>query len=185
MSGCAVTTRRPARAGTRRSCRLLLTAGVVAAALSPLGCATTGYHPRGTGSYGYEHTQVSPDTYAVRYRARLFGGDRGTGDAADKVLLQLWRRCAELTLEQGHDYFIVLNRTLDEQYGTGDAVREFLSMGTASTRRLMVEVTIRLFRGAAPETRIDEHGQEPGERQGYDAVDARALLAELKASKKK
>ena len=76
------------------------------------GCAT-GYHVSGfTG--GFEETQLNPDVYRVSFRGNAYTSmDR----AADFTLL----RSAELALENGYPYFVIVDEkqwTKNETYTT-------------------------------------------------------------------
>ncbi len=63
-------------------------------------CAT-GYHSHGLGG-GYEDLKLTDDTYMVTFK----GNGYTSQDRAFKYAL---RRCAELSKENGYNYFTVLN----------------------------------------------------------------------------
>ncbi len=66
-------------------------------------CSSTHPYKQAQGSgYGYKETAISADRYRVHYKAR--GTDNA--EAMDMALL----RAAELTLLQGYDWFVVVNR---------------------------------------------------------------------------
>lgn len=80
----------------------------VAAALLAACASTPTYAPAATANGpGYSETQIESNRYFVSYRA---------GSPADAQLIQDYAllRAAELTLQRGHDWFIVDRRTLDE-----------------------------------------------------------------------
>jgi hypothetical protein len=80
------------------------------------GCGQpTPYQPAVDG-YGYSEQQIEDN----RYRVTFAGNDL---TAADKVQNYLLYRAAELTLDQGYDYFTVVDRNLERStayWGTGD-----------------------------------------------------------------
>ncbi len=84
--------------------RIILLAG----ALSLGACATTpAYQPANSeNGYGYYSTSLGQDRHRVTYN-----GNSGTGlnTVTDYALL----RAAELTVEQGKDWFLVLERSTD------------------------------------------------------------------------
>ena len=76
-------------------------------------CATaTPYQPAtpasGDGGYGYAEHKIEANRYSLS-----FGGNALT--ERDKVESYLLYRAAELTLEQGYDYFIVAQRATDNR----------------------------------------------------------------------
>lgn len=67
------------------------------------GCASSpGYKAANGSGYGYSETKISDDRYRVQYKAR--GDD--SQPARDYAML----RAAELTLLQGYDWFVVVDR---------------------------------------------------------------------------
>lgn len=82
-----------------------------AVALMIAGCATTQgpYHPaRVHGSEGYSEVRLSPD----RYRVTLSGD---TFTSRDKVEGYLLYRAAELTIQQGYEWFRVVDRETERE----------------------------------------------------------------------
>ncbi|MBR9912463.1 MAG: hypothetical protein GYB33_19150 [Gammaproteobacteria bacterium] len=66
-------------------------------------CSSTHPYQRAQGSgFGYKESAISTDRYRVHYKAR--GND--TAEAMDMALL----RAAELTLLEGYDWFVVVDR---------------------------------------------------------------------------
>ena len=63
------------------------------------GCATA-YKPNGLGG-GYSDMALSDDTYKVSFRGNGYS-------SPELVQTYLLRRCAELTLQNGYKYFIIL-----------------------------------------------------------------------------
>lgn len=64
-------------------------------------CAT-GYHST-AGTGGFEETRLNETTFQVRFAANAY-------TESNRVSKFLLRRCAEITLEQGHRYFLVLQQ---------------------------------------------------------------------------
>ncbi|MEE2565306.1 CC0125/CC1285 family lipoprotein [Hyphobacterium marinum] len=88
-----------------------------AALIALAACASpTPYQQAGTpGGYGFEQSQIEYD----RYRISFSGNSLTDRDTVETYLLY---RAAELTLENGYDYFWVTERATDEdtrRYGTG------------------------------------------------------------------
>lgn len=88
---------------------ILLPALLVAA------CATSGsYGPAdGPGDVGYSEQQIETNRFRVTYRA-------GDAIAAEDGAL---RRAAEVTLEEGYDYFTVVARATDRERARSDGAR--------------------------------------------------------------
>lgn len=130
-------------------------------ALALAACATPSvYAPAtGPGRPGYSELKIENDRYRVTYRN---AGSEAA--AADYALL----RAAELTLQQGYDWFVVDNRTTDQSgQGSGPRVgvgvgginsggRTSVGVGTSVGFNLgggvksTVSLEIRLVRGAKP-----------------------------------
>ncbi len=64
------------------------------------GCAT-GYHRQGWTGGGYSESQLQEDTFRVSFKGNAFVDKE---KAQDYLLL----KCAEITLDHGFDYFIIL-----------------------------------------------------------------------------
>ena len=69
--------------------------------LSSLAGCSTGYHPANLLGRGYSEMALSQDTYVVS-----FNGNGLTSEGT--VQSYLLRRCAELTLNSGYKYFVVI-----------------------------------------------------------------------------
>lgn len=90
------------------------------------GCAT-GYHPSGfTG--GYSDMKLQDDIFKVSFRGN---GYTGRGKTSDLALL----RCAELALENGYKYFVILGENSDVQAST------YITPTTANTQGSIVSTT--------------------------------------------
>ncbi|WP_218814015.1 CC0125/CC1285 family lipoprotein [Rickettsiella endosymbiont of Dermanyssus gallinae] len=72
--------------------------------LALTGCATT-YQPSGF-SGGYEDIQLSENIYKISFNGNSF---------ASKELVQnyLLRRCADVTIQKGYKYFVILNENIE------------------------------------------------------------------------
>jgi hypothetical protein len=92
--------------------RSALVFALAAGALSVAGCATeTAYRPAtGTGFYrtGYSDTRIEPN----RYRVTFSGNSVTDRDVVERYLLF---RAAELTVQNGYDYFVMADRDTDRQ----------------------------------------------------------------------
>jgi hypothetical protein len=83
--------------------RALMFAMVMLAA----GCATeTAYQPAGQEAYGYHEQQIE----ANRFRIGFNGNSVTNRETVETYLLY---RAAELTLQQGKDYFVIASRNTD------------------------------------------------------------------------
>jgi len=88
------------------------------------GCATTRYEPLGEAS-GEEIEQINDNTFRVEYRVSPFTSQ----DALDEFLL---RRCADVTLQQGYDYFAMTEKFIILSYHRSTSV------------------TLKMFKGRQP-----------------------------------
>lgn len=83
---------------------LLRTLAVVATVAALAGCATpTPYQAAATSPYGYRTQQVGPDHYLITFT----GNDVTPRETVEIYLLY---RAAQVTLESGNDYFILVNK---------------------------------------------------------------------------
>ncbi|HEX8554111.1 MAG TPA: hypothetical protein VF695_05345, partial [Sphingomonas sp.] len=90
-------------------------AAIAASTLVVAGCATeTTYRPatgRGFNRTGFSERQIEPNRFLVN-----FAGNSVT--ERDTVERYLFLRAAELTLQQGYDYFVLAERDTDRQTRT-------------------------------------------------------------------
>ncbi|GHG67542.1 hypothetical protein GCM10010919_16300 [Alishewanella longhuensis] len=71
------------------------------------------YRPAKGNGYGYSELQISQNYYRVTFKAR--------GDERGKARAYALRRAAELTAEQGYDWFVVVDKeTIAERDRTSD-----------------------------------------------------------------
>ena len=93
-------------------------AGLVALLLALAGCAAnpTPYQPA-TNGYGFSQQQLESNRYRVTFA--------GNGDTSlDTVRNYMLYRAAEVTVESGHDYFVVVDQDTQSRtiyHGTGSA----------------------------------------------------------------
>ena len=96
---------------SRKTNRIMLLGALASGALLISGCATeTTYRPAtGTGfaRAGYSDHQIEPDRFEVTFS----GNSYTSRDTVEKYLLY---RAAELTVQQGGDYFIMADRNTDK-----------------------------------------------------------------------
>lgn len=157
----------------------------VAAALVLGACATAPtYEPAArAGAPGYSETQVEANRYFVTYRA---------SSAADAAMLQDFAllRAAELTLQNGRDWFWVDRRTLDDEPARRFGPSIGVGIGAGNWGRhtgvnVGVGVNIPIgggsdaqrARAATIEMRLGE-GVKPDDPNAYDA---HALSTNLRA----
>jgi hypothetical protein len=104
-------------------------------------CATP-YQPVGLEG-GYSHTRVGADMFNVVFR----GNADTTWPTAENYTLY---RCAELTLESGFDYFIVVTSSPDSPLFQASPGSYPSTTSTGRGSYPMVVVTIRAFKGERP-----------------------------------
>jgi hypothetical protein len=81
----------------------------LAAALALAACATpTPYQPAQSGREGYTERRIENDRFMISFQGNSLT-ERNTVEA------YLLYRAAELTLDSGYDYFMVLNRDVDQK----------------------------------------------------------------------
>lgn len=157
---------------------------VIAAAAALAACASTppAYAPAASQSVaGYSETQIESNRFFVTFRAP---------SGADPALLQDYAllRAADLTLQNGRDWFWVDRRSVDEQAtrSSGPSVGVGVgagSWGNRSGASVGVGVNLPLggqrqtARAATLEIRFGE-GPKPDDANAYDA---RATSANLRA----
>lgn len=162
----------------------MMRALILVAALALAACASTpAYGPAASPSgAGYSERQIESNRYFVTYRA---------GGSADAALLQDYAllRAAEVTLQQGGDWFWVDRRGLDEEGAANAGPRFSVGVGGASFGGnsgvglgVGMNFPIGGQRGqqahsATVEMRIGQ-GPKPAEPNAYDA---REISANLRA----
>jgi hypothetical protein len=155
-----------------------------ACALSLTACASLApYGPqRGPGGQGFSEQRIESDRYRVTYN-----GVGAPGPVADLALL----RAAELTLEQGYDWFEVTQRYIDGRPDSAGGVRPSVSVGFGSSSGRYggyrysgssTGVGVGLnFSGPSPTSTVLEvrlgRGPQPDRGEVYSAGEVRANLS--------
>ena len=158
---------------------------VVAAAVLSLGaCASLApYGPQqGPRGQGYSEQRIESDRYRVSYN-----GVGAPGPVADMALL----RAADLTLDQGYDWFEVTQRYIDGRPDSAGGFRPSVSVGVGSSSGryggyrysgTSTGVGVGLnFQGPSPTSTLLEVrlglGARPDRGEAYDAREVRRALA--------
>jgi hypothetical protein len=156
--------------------RRALASALACALLAACATAPTVYGPSGDRPTGYSETQVEAESWRVRFNG---GADVSFRRVEDLAL----RRAAELTLEQGYDWFLVVDRlqegdddrptrvggSVGGYVGSGGSRGSSIGIGVSidpSAGRKSVRLEILMRAGPAPEA-------DP------DAYDASAVLGYL------
>lgn len=160
---------------------------ILAVALSALtlaACASLApYGPsRGPSGQGFSEQRIEGDRYRVSYR-----GVGAPGPVADRALL----RAAQLTTEQGYDWFEVTQRYIDGRPDSAGGMRPSVSLGYGggsygggrygrySSSGVGVGVGLN-FSGPSPTATVLEvrlgHGARPDRVEAYDARDVQRNL---------
>ena len=154
------------------------------AALSLAACASLApYGPQGaSGGQGYAEQRIESDRYRVTYN-----GVGAPGPVADLALL----RAANLTLEQGYDWFEVTQRYIDGRHDSAGGFRPSLSVGygsrsgryggyrySGSSTGIGVGLN---FSGPSPTSTLLEvrlgRGSAPDRGEVYDAREVRSAIS--------
>ena len=141
------------------------------ASLAPYG------QQRGSGGQGYSEQRIESNRYRVTYN-----GVGAAGRVADWALV----RAADLTTEQGYDWFEVTQSWTDGRPGGAGGVRPSVSIGGGSSRyggysASGVGVGVGLnFSGPSPTSTVLEvrlgRGTAPDRAEAYDAREVQAAL---------
>ncbi len=86
--------------GSRRHSSLGVLGPCLALLVAAAGCATS-YGPKGFLGAGFSERKLGPDLWLVTFDASAF-------TPTERVQSYLLLRCAELTVEQGNAYFVVM-----------------------------------------------------------------------------
>jgi hypothetical protein len=86
--------------------RLLACLAALSAALAAVSCATPYQEMSFIGAGGYVDYQVDSNSFLVRFQGNSYS-DR------DEVEVYLLYRCANIAVEQGADYFVIIDRNYD------------------------------------------------------------------------
>lgn len=149
------------------------------AALSLSACASLApYGPqRSASGQGFSEQRIESDRFRVTYR-----GIGAPGPVADMALL----RAAQLTTEQGFDWFVVTQRYVDGRPDSAGGIRPSVSVGYGSSnfggwRTSGTGVGLGLnFSGPSPTSTVLEirlgRGGKPADLEVYDAREVQAQL---------
>jgi len=139
---------------------------IILPAFIMLSCAPvpTGYWKLGVGDpyTGYSETQIQKDVFQVSYKCN----DATTYDTMKGLLAY---RCAEITLQNGYDYFIVIEEkdiTTEDFWGMAPGGRRRYDASLQSVKAPGATVLIKL-----------KHGKKPEE--DMKAFDAREILTHV------
>ncbi|RKQ95663.1 CC0125/CC1285 family lipoprotein [Maricaulis maris] len=154
--------------------RLQLSMIAVAVSLAACANAPTEYGPANGGDRGWSQTRIEQDRYRIRFAA----GNDTDFDAAEQMAL---RRAAEITLEQGGDWFLVTNRHQDgnDRNPVGVSTGVGISSGSRGFSSRGVGIGLR-FDGSAGEKSVSieilvRSGERPRDVRAYDARDVLAI----------
>jgi hypothetical protein len=157
---------------------------VAASALALTACASLApYGPsRGPSGQGFSEQRIEGDRYRVTYR-----GVGAPGPVADRALL----RAAQLTTEQGYDWFEITQRYIDGRPDSAGGVRPNVSVGVGSssygggrygrysTSGVGLGVGLN-FSGPSPTATVLEvrlgRGERPDRAEAYDAREVQRNL---------
>ncbi|CAN5352539.1 hypothetical protein BH09PSE1_BH09PSE1_27900 [soil metagenome] len=152
---------------------------VAASALALTACASLApYGPsRGPSGQGFSEQRIESDRYRITYR-----GVGAPGPVADRALL----RAAQLTTEQGYDWFEVTQRYIDGRPDSAGGVRPSVGVGFGSSnyggwQSSGTSVGVGLnFSGPSPTATVLEvrlgRGQRPERAEAYDAREVQRNL---------
>lgn len=156
---------------------------VAASAIALTACASLAPYGAqvGPSGQGYSEQRIENDRYRVAYR-----GVGEPGPVADYALL----RAAELTTQQGYDWFEVTQRYIDGRPDSAGGVRPTVSIGGGSSsyggryghyRSSGVGVGVGLnFSGPSPTSTVLEvrlgRGPAPDRSEAYDAREVQRAL---------
>jgi hypothetical protein len=121
------------------------TALLLCAALLMSACQT-GYQPSGLGG-GFSESRIDENTWRVSFRGNAFTSP----DTVEKYVLY---RCAEITVQNGYDWFLFVDRGTDARYTppSGSGVTAM-----PGYRKYRSSAEIRAFRGQKPADNLDAH----------------------------
>ncbi|WP_323762652.1 CC0125/CC1285 family lipoprotein [Maricaulis sp.] len=156
--------------------RPVLACLILAATLTACASSPSVYAPAGDGDRGYTDTRIEQDRFRVRFAS---GADMEFDEAESMAL----RRAAEITLNNGGDWFLVTSRTLDGNDRNPVGVSTGVSISSGSRGRSSRGVGLGLrFDGDAGEKSVSlviliRSGPLPPDPNAYDARDVLVNLA--------
>ena len=153
--------------------------GLAASSLALVACASLAPYGAqgGPGGQGYSEQRIESDRFRVTYN-----GVGAPGPVADFALL----RAAELTTQEGYDWFEVVQSWTDGRPGGAGGVRPSVSIGGGTSRyggysASGVGVGVGLdLSGPQPTSTTLEivmgRGEKPSRPSAYDALDVQSAL---------
>jgi len=164
--------------------RTLFLTVAACAAMTTGACASLApYGPQGgPGGQGYSEQRIERDRFRVSYN-----GVGAPGPVADMALL----RAADLTIEQGFDWFAVTQRYIDGRPDSAGGFRPSVSVGVGSSSGryggyrysgTSTGIGVGLnFQGPSPTSTVLEvrlgRGARPDDVEAYDAREVRYSLS--------
>jgi hypothetical protein len=153
-------------------------AGLAALALLAACATPTLYAPAGEGGFGYREQRIESDRYIVTFSGNSATDPDGVADAA-------MRRAADLTLEQGYEWFQIVSRNSDVDLSSGGSGMSVGVGGVSGSRGSSVGTSVAMSfplggGGAASTTSLEirmgrgEHAADPSI---YDAEAVARSLA--------
>ncbi|MBL8551782.1 MAG: hypothetical protein JNJ73_17475 [Hyphomonadaceae bacterium] len=144
--------------------RVLMSAAVAAIALTASAAAETPYQPRdGARGYGYSETQLEPSRVRVTFR-----GDTRT--ERETVVQSMLYRAAQLTLQSGFDYYVVVAGNVEED-------TRFDQVGFARPRFGGADYRERTSHTAVADIAMYKGARPLGALNAYDAHEVQRNLA--------
>lgn len=145
-------------------------------ALSLTACAAAGptlYAPAQNGSYGYSQQRIEQDRFRISFEA---GSDIGFDETEDLAL----RRAAQVTLDEGGDWFVVVHRSRegDDRNPVSVGTTASYSTGSHGYSARGIGLGIRID-GSAGQKSVEleiliRSGTRPDDANAYDARDVLA-----------
>jgi hypothetical protein len=148
-----------------------------ACCLSLAACSSPSVYAPSTGPHasGFTENRIEADRWRVTYRG---GGGASSAQVDDYALL----RAAELTLENGYDWFRVENRYTEASGGGGGGLSIGVGGGSWGSHSGVgggVSTGVPLGGGAALATTLEismGKGEKPPARDAYDARSVQAAI---------
>jgi hypothetical protein len=123
------------------------------AAVMLWGCATA-YQPAGATG-GYTDQKIDDNTVEVSFRGNGF-------TAPEKVHYYLLRRCAEVTIRDGYNYFVIVNSAMPDEGNTN-------AFGAKLNDKYRATATIKMFKGKKPENSLNAYDAAQISKNAYES----------------
>ena len=142
---------------------------VLAMTVSACASAPTLYAPSLEGGYGYSHQRIESDRYRIRFDA---GNDKSLAEVGVMALY----RAAELTLEEGADWFLVIDRDMTDEGGsvmtpTIGVARTFGTYRSGSSISLGIHIDPNAGEKSVVIEILTRFGEISDDMNAYDARD--------------